>query len=113
MPAEIVTVEFCPQYYSCWEVEGSKGAKYETTLNGAEQAPYCTCPAFKYSTDQNCKHIVLLWTHCCLFNPQWKDPGPNDYAEHGIKLLFTDEMHTLTERCPGCDQPMIPVRIAV
>lgn len=115
MPAEIVTVGFCPQYYSQWEVQGSKGNTYSVVLNGGEGAPYCSCPAFKYSGEygnQECKHVKAVWAHGCLYNPQWKDAGPNDYADHGIKMISHDT-HTISETCPGCGEEMIPVRIAV
>lgn len=113
MPAEIITVGFCPQYYSQWKVTGSTGTIYDITLNGAEQMPFCNCKAFEFSKDGDCKHIRSVWEHGCLYNPQWKDPGPNDYKKHGIKLMFTDEMRQYAEKCPGCKEFMIPVRIAV
>ena len=115
MPAEIVTVGFCPQYWSRWEVQGSKGAVYRLTLNGAEHQPHCTCPAFEYAPEdaKDCKHVRKVWDHGCLYNPQWKDAGPNDYAEHGITLIEVDNSRPWPDPCPGCDQPMIPVRIAV
>lgn len=114
MSIDIITVGFCPQYYSLWDVTGRSGV-YRVTLNGGEGAPNCSCPAFKFSGgygNQHCKHIDAVWKHGCLYNPQWKEAGPNDYAQHGIKLVDTDQ-HTIGEKCPGCKAQMVPVRIAV
>jgi hypothetical protein len=115
MPAEIVTVGFCPQYYSRWVVQGSQpGSTYTVVLNGAEQLPDCTCPAFRHAPwdGKDCKHVRAVWAHGCLYNPQWREPGPNDWADHGISLLATDTA-TWPEPCEGCGQPMVAVRIAV
>lgn len=117
MPAEIVTVGFCPQYHSRWQVAGSKpGTSYEVDLAGAEGAPHCTCKAFQFSGgygDQDCKHVRAVWAHACLYNPQWKDAGPNDFASHGIELVDTDTAYQYGEPCPGCGGPMIATKIAV
>lgn len=113
MPVEIVTVGFCPQYVSQWRVAGHHNHVYDVVLNGAEAKPACSCLAFQYSTDGDCKHVRLIWDHGCLYNPQWKDPGPNDVIEYGATLVQTDTYAVLDQPCPGCGEPMIPVRIAV
>jgi hypothetical protein len=113
----IETVGFCPQYYCDWKVVGANGQVYEVTLDGAEHVPSCTCPAWKFSAhevyDRECKHIRAIWDHGCLFNPQWRDAGPNDYAAHGITRGAYHVPQTWGEACPGCGEQMIPVRIAV
>jgi hypothetical protein len=90
---------------------------YEVTLNGAEGAPHCTCHAFKYSGgygEQDCKHVRLVWERGCLFNPQWKDAGPNDLEQHGARLVDMDTRFVIHgDPCPGCGQDMIATRIAV
>jgi SWIM zinc finger len=114
VPAEIITVGFCPQYWSYWKVQGSKDAVYDVTLNGAESMPHCTCKAFEFAPEdgKDCKHIRKVWEHGCLYNPQWKDAGPNDYEQHGIKLIETDRA-MWPQDCPGCGQQMIAVKVAV
>ena len=121
MPSEIVTVGFCPQYYSTWEVPSSDGSRtYHVTLNGAEHLPHCTCKAFEYAPlyapfdVKDCRHIRWVWAHGCLFNPQWHDGGPNDYEQHGARLIATDVAGNWPHPCRGrCGQQMIAVRIAV
>lgn len=108
MSADVITVGFCPQYHGSWQVTGSRGDVYVVTV-GPESGE-CTCPAFTYSRDRTCKHITQVWDHGCLYNPQWKDPGPNDHADHGIVLSLPRGGGA---PCPGCGEPMIPVRIAV
>ena len=116
MSVEIVTAAFCAQYFANYEVQGSKGNVYTVTLNGGEGAPFCTCPAFKFSGgygNQDCKHVKLVWDHACLANPQWKDPGPNDLAENGITMISHDD-HTIPgDVCVGCGGPTVPVKIAI
>jgi hypothetical protein len=113
----IETVGFCPQYYAEWLVTGSRGDIYIVTLDGAEGVPQCSCPAWNFSPhreyDRECRHIRAVWEHGCLFNPQWRDPGPNDYAQFGITKGEYHVAQTWGEPCPGCGDTMIPVRIAV
>jgi hypothetical protein len=114
MSVEVRTVGFCPQYWSTWRVPSSKtDVTYLVTLDGAEHMPHCECLSFKYSKDGNCKHIRLVWDHGCLWNPQWKDPGPNDYAELDITLVATGENGSGLGPCEGCGHGTVPVRIAV
>jgi hypothetical protein len=118
MSISIETAGFCPQYGSTWEVPGSNGAVWTVKLDGAQGAPYCTCPRWKFqrkaTNDRTCKHIDRVMAHACLFNPQWHEtPGPNDYAKFGIRLIGTDTSGQVNESCPGCGQNMIAVKIAV
>lgn len=113
MSVEIITVGFCPQYFATYSVAGSRGAVYTVSLSGGEGPAFCTCPAYKFSGQNDCKHISAVWKHACLYNPQWKDAGPNDLGEAGIVLDSLDEHRTYDEPCPGCGGNMVPVRIAV
>jgi hypothetical protein len=113
MSAEIVTVGFCPQYFASFEVTGSTGNSYTVTLNGAEAPAHCTCPSYRYGGSQDCKHIKAVWDHGCLYNPQWKDAGPNDLGSYGVSVVAYDYPGGRTEPCPGCGEAMVPVRIAV
>ena len=116
MSIDIVTVGFCPQYYATYDVVGSKDNVYQVTLSGAEGPAHCTCPAFKYSGefgDQTCKHVSRVWAHGCLYNPQWKPAGPNDLADQGIILTDSDDSRTYGEKCPGCGEEMVAVKIGV
>ncbi len=117
MSATIETAAFCPQYYATFEVQGSKDNVYTVTLSGGEGPAHCTCPAFKYSGEpgeQDCKHVRKIWAHGCLYNPQWKDAGPNDLEDNGIQIASTDDSHVIEdEPCPGCGEPCVAVRIAV
>lgn len=114
MTAEITTMGFCPQYFSRWTVEGSSGATYLVTFSGLQA--HCTCPAFKFSQNNDCKHIKRVWEHGCMYNPQWKDPGPDDWFTESPDLLLLDvdeSQPKLDERCAGCNQPTVPVKVAV
>jgi hypothetical protein len=116
MSYDIATVGFCPQYFATFEVTGSKSNIYQVTLDGAEGPAHCTCPAYAYSKDDNrtCKHIAAIWKHGCLWNPQWKDAGPNDLDSVGTRLTGTHGRPILQgERCHGCGQDCVAVRIAV
>jgi uncharacterized Zn finger protein len=113
---DTITV-LCPQYGSTWEVQGSKGAVYTVQLYADGALASCDCPSYKFLNgdewDPTCKHITAVWKHGCLFNPQWHDAGPNDYAQHGIRLATLHPQRQHHEPCPGCGADMIAVRIAV
>jgi hypothetical protein len=110
MPAEIVTAEFCAQYYATFDVPSSDGKQmYTVTLNGGEGMPHCTCQGFKFR--HGCKHIDWVWKHGCLWNPQWKDGGPNDIPAEHIHLY--EGYPLLDGPCPACGGKTVPVRIAV
>lgn len=114
---DIITVGFCPQYWSTWKVKGSRDAEYVVTLSGGEGPAHCTCPAFKYSGEfgqQDCKHVRKVWEHGCLWNPQWhSDPGPNDYQDHGIEMLSCGYGRGYGAPCPGCGGELQATKIAV
>jgi hypothetical protein len=107
----------CPQYGSTWEVQGSKGAVYTVQLYADGALASCDCPSYKFLNsdewDPTCEHITAVWKHGCLFNPQWHDAGPNDYAQHGIRLATLHPQRQYREPCPGCGADMIAARIAV
>ena len=109
----IETTTWCPQHRSRFEVSGSKGNVY--TVETDDDGMTCTCPAFKYSADdvrdKMCKHVRLVRAHGCFHSP-FGDAGPNDLADHGVTLTASFGS-TVEQTCPGCDQPMLPVRIAV
>lgn len=109
MPVEIVTVGFCPQYGATFRVPGTGGREWTVALG--PEVGHCTCPAFRYSHDSSCKHLRLVWEHGCLFNPQWHDAGPNDHADVGIVRVTPTRTEGVP--CPGCGEPMMPVRVAV
>lgn len=115
MPAQTETAWFCGQYFSLWTVPSSRGDDaYSVTLAGAEGPVHCTCPAWKFAPEdgKDCKHIRRVWEHGCLANPQWKDPGPNDFAAHGIALKAIEATDG-SPPCPGCGGPQVAVKIAV
>jgi len=117
MSADIVTVGFCPQYYSTFSVQGSGGSVYTVSLAGTGFA-HCDCPAYAYfkgePADRTCKHIKAVWEHGCFYNPQWKDDaGPNDLSEVGASVKDLDTSYTYGEPCPGCGDQMIATKIAV
>jgi hypothetical protein len=110
MPAEITTGEFCASYYGLYTVSGSKpGTSYEVTLNGTA-GPHCTCPAFKFSRDHDCKHLAFVHKQACLWNCQWHD-GNDEVTIRPVEFDWYNEIPG--ERCPNCDGPVIAVRIAV
>lgn len=113
---DIITVGFCPQYRASFRVPGSRGDSWEVFFDSHSCQPQCSCPAWTFSArdvfDRRCKHIDLVWAHGCLFNPQGGDPGPNDYAAHGISMR-AGSPETIDEACPGCGHLMIPVRVGV
>lgn len=78
MSVSIEIQAWCADYFGTFIVEGSKaGTQYEVTLSGGgDGLPHCTCPAYKYAKDSDCKHIRKVWAEACLFNLQWKDAGP-------------------------------------
>jgi hypothetical protein len=109
MIAEIIVMEDCASNYGTFEVEGSKGKKYQVTLSGSEGPAHCTCPAFKFSGErQTCKHVEKVLNDACLFNPQWHD------AKDGPQLRpigYNYDAFTGSQR--ACGGPMVAVRRAV
>lgn len=112
-----LTVEvmgFCPQYDAEFEVPGSTGTyRVSLSLDG----PHCGCRAFKYckveyESDRTCKHVALVRAHGCLYDPQGRDPGPNDLEGQGVEILAL-RGGGYGEPCPGCGADMMPVRVAV
>ena len=113
MPAEIITVGFCPQYFASFVVAGSRGVSYTVAFDGADLDGSCSCAAFKFSgARRSCKHLRLVQAHGCFWNPQWHDEGPNDLAAQGISLVG-ELTRTSRSRCPGCGYDTLPVRIAI
>lgn len=112
MSAEIVTGRFCADYFSSFEVPGSRGNTYVVTLGGT--AADCTCPAYKFfrgpEYDRTCKHIAYVWEHACLWNEQWCDGKEDDLSPVAGSLTYD----TIPgEVCPHCGGPVCPVKIAV
>lgn len=116
MPAQIETHTWCPQYWATFEVQGSRGSVYVVQLSGTSNFT-CTCPSYQYfkgpEYDRECKHTKLVWSHACLYNTQWKDAGPNDLEEHGIRIVHYNNDQVPNDPCPGCNENMSPVRVAV
>lgn len=108
MPAEIITAQFCADYESTFEVEGSQGATYFVTWDGLSAS--CTCPVFKYSSTPlgECKHIDKVWRWGCFWNPQWYDGGTRE-----LRPSRTTTRTVPNSTCPACSGPTIAVRIAV
>ena len=109
-----LTVEvmgLCPQYQAEFEVPGSTGTyRVSLSLDG----PYCGCKAYQYCKDEfdrTCKHIKLVRAHGCLYDPQGREPGPNDLSTQGIEIVSQEGGYG--EPCPGCSADMVPVRVAV
>lgn len=110
----IETATICPQHCATFEVSGSKGNVYKVSFD--DYGRTCDCPAYKHSKgevyDKTCKHIKSVEAHGCLYHAQGADPGPNDLAAAGITLVAVYGTH-IEDGCPGCGEPMIPIRIAV
>jgi len=113
MPAEIVTMTECADFYGVFEVEGSKGAKYRVAFGGGEGPATCTCPAYQYAKgavyDKTCKHIDRVFKEGCFWHPQWHDPGPRTIAP--VETYSPNEVPG--EKCPGCGGPVVAIRVAV
>jgi len=117
MPYSIETGSFCESWYAANEIPGSKGRTYRVTINGAEDYPHCTCPAFTYHkngfeddyTHPRCKHIERVFKEACLYNCQWHEGNKE------VKLLPIEVHYSprLAEKCPNCGGDTVPVRIAV
>lgn len=111
MPAEIVTGRFCADYFSVFDVPGSKGAMWHVVMNGTEAS--CDCPAFRYFKgdpwDRTCKHITYVWDHACLWNEQWCDGKADDLEP----AESTGYPRIPGATCPACGGPVCPVKIAV
>ena len=105
MSADIVTVGFCPQYYSTFSVKGSGGSVYTVSLAGTGFA-HCDCPAYTYfkgePSDRTCKHIKAVWEHGCFYNPSGRTtPVPMTCPRSG-RQSRTSTPATPTERSvPG------------
>lgn len=114
MPAEEAIGLFCADYFSDFEVLGSKpGVKYVVSLGGTTFA-HCSCPAFAFfkgpEQDRTCKHIAYVWEHACLWNEQWCEGKKADLKP----VAGTCDYRTVPEeKCPHCGGPVCPVRIAV
>jgi len=107
----IEVMGICPQYSATFEVPGSSGT-YRVSL-GPDGA-YCPCRSYQYCKDEydrTCKHIKLVRSHGCLYDPQGREPGPNDLQAQGIKILSQGAGYG--ESCPGCGEEMQPIRVAV
>src|SRR5262245_36826659 len=101
-------MEDCASNYGCFEVEGSKGARYQVTFSGSEGPTHCTCPAFKFAPDKACKHILRVFNEACLYNPQWHDAKENPTmrpTSYGYERF--------TGNTCACGGPMVSVRRAV
>lgn len=119
MPAQIVTGEFCSSYFGKYEVRSMTDPykTYIVMLNGGEQPPSCTCPAFQHALRRaawddtpHCKHIDYVWTHACMWNCQWHEG--NDPVE--LKPVAIWSHNVIAEsHCTNCEEPLVAVLIAV
>jgi hypothetical protein len=109
MSAEIVVMADCASNYGTYQVPGSKGATWVVSLNGSEGPVHCSCPAYKYSRDQACKHCDLVLRQACLYNPQC-GPGREDPAMVPVSYNYDKFVEGA---CPMCGGPMVAVRRAV
>lgn len=109
-----LTVEvmgLCPQYEAEYEVPGSSGSTYRVILS--LDGPHCECKAYQYCKDEfdrTCKHIALVRSHGCLYDPQGREPGPNDLPLQSVEIV--SQKGGYGEPCPGCGADMLPVRVA-
>jgi hypothetical protein len=113
MPAEIVTAEFCADYWSTFHVP--KGVRdpvgfYTVTFDGGAGAALCDCRAFFYAPRDNktCKHINFCFKHGCFWNPQWYEGG-----DRTIRPYRKTKNTIPKSRCPGCKGRTVAVRIAI
>ena len=115
MPDFIIEVMgYCPQVMATFEVPGSGGNSYRVSLG--PDGDYCGCRAFQYCKvedefDRTCKHVRLVRAHGCLYDPQGREPGPNDLSDQGVEIVAQGGGYG--EPCPGCGADMEPVRVAV
>lgn len=110
----IEVMGYCPQHDATFVVPGSRGARYRVRLG--VYGTHCECRAFQYckvdfEPDRTCKHVALIRAHGCLYDPQGRDPGPNDLSSHGVKIVSQGGGYG--EPCPGCGADMLPIRVAV
>jgi hypothetical protein len=105
MPAQEEVVGFCATYYGVFEIRSSDGETlYE--VNPDANNGGCSCKGWEYR--QKCRHMERVWEEACLYNPQWKDPGPGTLEP--VRYLRPGDHYG---ECPGCGGPLVPVRIAV
>jgi hypothetical protein len=87
-------------HYMCASLDRTAQAhigKYTQTLYGGALQVHdeCTCPAFKYSKDRDCKHLRQARAEQCSWHGAYDESAEQD----GV--------------CPRCGGEAIPVRVAV
>lgn len=82
-----------------FEVEGSNGNVY-TCQWRSKHGWHCTCPAFKYSKDDHCKHIDQVEDKVCRYGEgaAWGSPVPEDSWERGANTSGFGREYI----CPRC-----------
>lgn len=113
MSYDVVTMRDCASNFGRFVVPSlsEPGKRYVVTLSGSEGPAHCTCKAFEFSRDRNCKHVEMVWREACLYNPQWRDGK----AKPGLspeEFTYTEGIGS-DERCPACGGPTVLVRRAV
>lgn len=112
MGIDIIPAVFCADYWSTFDVPGSKGKVWQVDWVGGEGPAYCNCPAFKYSkeTPQTCKHLDEVFKKGCFWNPQWCDGNTKEMRPRPDSCSRST---VIGEKCPHCGGPVVAVRIAV
>jgi hypothetical protein len=107
---------FCAQWCMTFLVQSDSDAavKYRVQFDRG-LGPSCTCPAFRKSRGyrhgiRECKHVLRVMQHACLWNEQWYSGGDNTLAP--MEGSCTAETST-DQRCPRCAGPVISVTSAV
>lgn len=91
-----MTIEIYPMCASLQEVVVKNVGGYKQTLyNGAPLDDECTCPAYKYSRDRDCKHLREARMQLCGWHGAYDEPAENE------------------DVCPSCGGPTVYVRVAV
>lgn len=99
MPAQVETFKWCAQNeHAEMHIEGSTGKDYVVTFDRGEW--HCPCKGFKYSKDQNCRHVIAAKHVKCTHGFDAVSGSPsNDWTEDG--------------KCPECGGPTTGIRVAV
>jgi len=110
MPADIVTMRDCASNYGIFDVKSdSTDEVYIVTFDG-EAGAHCTCKAWLYSADNDCKHVNRTYLKACMYNPQYCDGHENPIKPRGF--AYTQGLDS-NEPCPNCGGPTVLVRRAV
>ena len=111
----------CGTHAAEYRIKSSTNSELEYTVHtfAGEQAMYtvhtvtgeqatCSCPGYKYSPIQSCKHIRKVYKEACMYTEQ-------NYDDHAIKIKPYSYSLTasISTACPRCGSPCVPVTVAI